>query len=365
MLKFLKRLPGRVLRLTAVVGVVGMVLAVISTLVSPATLSWMAFFGLTYLFWLIVSLVGLVYSIVRKRWFFVGLVVVTLGFTWNQVSSTFQVRGASHEIPEISMDHSLNVMSYNVRLFDLYNWTEGSATRDKIFEFLADNPADVLCFQEFYHTDRKGVFETRDTLVQFLGNKHFHEKYTHEMNGKQYFGVVTFSKYPIVNRGEMPFASDVNNFCIYTDVLVDEDTIRVYNAHMASIRFQKEDYKAIEEGPNKDEAIRLADRLKKAFVKRASQAEKIRAHMSESPYPVVVCGDFNDTPVSYAYNQLSADLNDCFIENGSGLGSTYIGAIPGFRIDYILHEPSLKNTWFYTHQQKESDHRPIQAVFEW
>ncbi|MFT5922530.1 MAG: hypothetical protein ACI8TS_001868, partial [Flavobacteriales bacterium] len=274
MLKFLKRLPGRLLRITAVVGVIGMILAAISTLISPVDVSFLAFFGLSYLAWLIIALIGLLYSIFRKHWFFVILVVITFIGTWSLVSRTFQRRSASDDIVAPKEGNALNVMSYNVRLFDLYNWTEGSKTRDKIFEFLKSHPADVLCFQEFYHTDRKGVFETRDTLIQFLENKHYHEKYTHEMNGQQYFGVVTFSKYPIVDRGEMPFASDVNNFCIYTDILVGSDTIRVYNAHMASVRFQKEDYKALEDGPNKDDAVRLADRLRTAFVKRASQSEK-------------------------------------------------------------------------------------------
>jgi len=246
--------------------------------------------------------------------------VITFIGTWDLVSRTFQRRIASEDIVAPKEGNTLNVMSYNVRLFDLYNWTEGSKTRDKIFQFLKSHPADVLCFQEFYHTDRKGVFETRDTLIQFLENKHYHEKYTHEMNGQQYFGVVTFSKYPIVDRGEMPFASDVNNFCIYTDILVGSDTIRVYNAHMASVRFQKEDYKALEDGPNKDDAVRLADRLRTAFVKRASQSEKIKSHVASSPHPVVMCGDFNDTPVSYTYNELSENLNDAFVGHGSGLG---------------------------------------------
>lgn len=365
MRKFLQRLPGRLLRITAVVGVIGMILAAVSTNVSPVNVSFLAFFGLSYLAWLIIALIGLIYSIIRKRWFFVVLVVLTFIGTWSLVSRTFQLRSTSNEVAESQLGNSLNVISYNVRLFDLYNWTEGSKTRDKIFDFLKEHPADVLCFQEFYHTDRKGVFETRDTLVQFLENTHFHEKYTHEMNGKQYFGVVTFSKYPIVARGEMPFASDVNNFCIYTDILVGLDTIRVYNAHMASVRFQKEDYKALEDGPNKDDALRLAGRLGKAFVKRAAQSEKIKSHVASSPYPVVICGDFNDTPVSYAYNQLSANLNDAFVESGSGLGSTYIGAIPGFRIDYILYGDQLNIDWFHTHQVSHSDHRPIQAHFQW
>jgi len=126
MLKFLKRLPGRFLRITAVVGVIGMILAAVSTRISPVDVSFLAFFGLSYLAWLIIALIGLLYSIFRKRWFFVILVVITFIGTWDLVSRTFQRRIASEDIVAPKEGNTLNVMSYNVRLFDLYNWTEGS-----------------------------------------------------------------------------------------------------------------------------------------------------------------------------------------------------------------------------------------------
>ena len=84
-------------------------------------------------------------------------------------------------------------MSYNVRLFDLYNWSDNKTTRDKIFDQLGGQNADILCFQEFFYTEQKGQFETRDTLLTFLEAKNYREAYTHKMRGGQYFGIATFT----------------------------------------------------------------------------------------------------------------------------------------------------------------------------
>lgn len=361
MLRFLKRLPGRLLRLTAFIGIVGIVGSAVAVNVSPKSAEYLAFLGLAFPVWLFIATIGFVYALFRGRWF---MVVVLAGvFIWHADFIERTVGIGSTD--ESTGTHDVSVMSYNVRIFDLYNWSEGSVTRDKIFNFLDGNPVDVLCFQEFYHTDQEGVFETRDTMVTFLENVHVHERYTHEMNGQQYFGVVTFSRYPIVERGELPFASDANNFCIYSDLLVGNDTLRVYNAHLASIRFQKEDYAALEDGPNSEDAKRLAGRLGVAFRKRATQAEKIAQHIATSPHPVVLCGDFNDTPVSYAYEILSDGLEDAFTSGGRGLGSTYIGKLPIFRIDYVMHSNDLNVIAFKTHDVSYSDHRPVETHLNW
>jgi endonuclease/exonuclease/phosphatase family metal-dependent hydrolase len=361
MLRFLRRLPGRILRLTAFIGIVGIVGSALAVNVSPRSAEYLAFLGLGFPVWLFIATVGLVYALVRRRWLMAVIVVGV--FIWHAdfIERTIGIGSTD----EANGDHDVSVMSYNVRIFDLYNWSEGSITRDKIFNFLDEHPVDVLCFQEFYHTDQEGVFETRDTMVTFLDNVYVHERYTHEMTGQQYFGVVTFSRYPIVERGELAFASDANNYCIYSDILVDDDTLRVYNTHLASIRFQKEDYAALEDGPNSEDAKRLAGRLGVAFRKRATQAEKIAQHIAMSPHPVVLCGDFNDTPVSYAYEILSSGLEDAFTSGGRGLGTTYIGKLPIFRIDYVLHSEDLAVTDFVTHDVRFSDHRPVEAHLNW
>lgn len=347
-----------VLRLSWLLALCGLLFAWLSTQVSPEKQAWLALFGLSFPFWFLLAIVNLVFMLLRKRWRSGLILALGLILTGSLTTRTIAFGMADDE----TSGESLKVMSYNVRLFDLYNWTEGAGTRDKIFNFLDQNEVDVLCFQEFYFTQRKGVFDTRDTLIRFLPNTYFHEKYTHKLNGEQYFGVVTFSKYPIVGRGEIAFESDQNNYCIYTDILKGQDTVRIYNAHLASIRFQKEDYKALQDGPKSEDAMRLLTRLERAFIKRSSQVDLVRSHLErDTAKMVVLCGDFNDSPVSYAYERLTDYLDDSFVEAGSGLGSSYVGTFPSFRIDYILHSRHFKASDFTTHAVDFSDHRPIQA----
>jgi endonuclease/exonuclease/phosphatase family metal-dependent hydrolase len=205
-------------------------------------------------------------------------------------------------------------------------------------------------------------------MIRLLDMDYYHERYTHEMTGKKYFGVATFSKYPIVNKGEVPFSNDKNNFCIYSDIVIEQDTLRVFNAHIGSIRFQQEDYELFDENASEDadeeDEKRIIRRLKVAFEKRALQAETIAAEIEQSPYPVVLCGDLNDTPVSYCYRQFSRLLDDAFVESGNGIGSTYIGLMPSNRIDYIFHSASILSSHFTTHNVAFSDHQPVSCEID-
>ena len=158
---------------------------------------------------------------------------------------------------------------------------------------------------------------------------------------------------------------------IYTDVVAYGDTIRVYNVHAASIRFSDSQYAFIKELNEEkqeahvemDEALGIVQRLAGAFARRAKQVEQVKALSNESPYPVVICGDFNDTPVSYSYATISDGLVDTFREGGGlGIGSTYLGAFPSFRIDYILHSKDLESAHYTRYEERISDHNAISSM---
>ncbi len=264
-------------------------------------------------------------------------------------------------------------MSFNVRVFDLYLWTKERTTRNKIFDFLNEEQPDILCIQEFYHAEIQNPrypFETLDTLVKFLKAKNYHFHATNPQRlpnkpNKNHYGLITFSKYPIVEKGVVNFQVKDDNACSYTDIKVGTKIYRVFNAHLASIRLNKYDYKALQKVNEnqysedfKKEKLVLS-KLKKGFMRRESQADSIQKSIAESPYPVIVAGDFNDTPSSYAYKKIKGDLKDAFIESGSGLGLTYIGEFPSFRIDYIFYNEGLRSENYQTHPEKLSDHHPI------
>ncbi|MFM1932118.1 MAG: hypothetical protein RL226_1421, partial [Bacteroidota bacterium] len=140
-----------ILRISWMVALGGLLFAWLSTQVSPEKQAWLALFGLSYPFWLLLAVLNLLFMLLRKRWRSAALIGVALILTGSLTQRTIAFGFGEAE------EADLRVMSYNVRLFDLYNWTEGSDTRDQIFEFLDDNEVDVLCFQEFYFTKRKGV----------------------------------------------------------------------------------------------------------------------------------------------------------------------------------------------------------------
>ncbi len=258
-------------------------------------------------------------------------------------------------------------MSYNSMLFDLYNWTKNKQSRNIILTTLAEENPDILCLQEFYTSEEKGDFNNIDTVTHLLNAKNHHVEYTTTLRGNDHWGIATFTKYPIIKKGKIEFNTSANNMCIYTDVVIKADTVRIYNMHLQSIRFSKADYKFLDEVNNdttdtKDELEKsknILRRLKRAFVKRATQADGIAAHIEKCPYKIILCGDFNDTPASYVYHTVRGNLKDAFIESGSGFEQTYTGKFPRFRIDYILHSKEFKSKNYHHLSESLTDHYPV------
>jgi endonuclease/exonuclease/phosphatase family metal-dependent hydrolase len=136
--------------------------------------------------------------------------------------------------------------------------------------------------------------------------------------------------------------------------------------HIASIRFSYDDYDFIENADyrqNENELKKgfstIYHRLSNAFVKRSVQSKIVLSHIEKSPYPVIVCGDFNDSPISYCYQSFSDQLIDSFKEAGNGIGSSYAGTMPSYRIDYVFHSEEFKAIRYNTLKEKLSDHYPV------
>ena len=339
--------------------------AYLGTHISPNSLSYLYFLGLGYPILLVTALIFIVlWLFYRRKLAWISIIALIFGF--NHLRHYYAIT-----LWQPDLEESIKVMSFNVHVFDLYNPEFREANRDRIFDFLKEESPDVICFQEFFHQDQPSNFQTKDMMIPLLEMPYYQERYTHELDQKRYFGVATFSKYPIVYEGEIPFENDDNNYCIYTDILKAGDTIRVFNAHIGSIRLQNDDYEFFgdQEGPqgyldDKKAGQRILGRIKNAFEKRAVQVEIVAEKIAESPYPVIYCGDMNDTPVSYSYRQINNLLYDGFVESGNGIGQTYIGKVPSNRIDYIFYDEHFKSANFTTHQVNLSDHKPISIELE-
>jgi endonuclease/exonuclease/phosphatase family metal-dependent hydrolase len=205
-------------------------------------------------------------------------------------------------------------------------------------------------------------------IKKALGGGYFsHIKMIGSGKGR-YYGIGTYSRYPIINKGEIKHPAS-SSLSIYTDVLIEKDTFRIFNNHLQSFRLKRMERSFVEEmtDPGDNEAIvamkSLSLSLKKGFIRRAQQAESLKARIEKSPYPVIVAGDFNDTPVSYSYRKIRKGLNDSFVHSGYGAGFTYRGNYPANRIDYILYDNKLESRFFEIFKVRYSDHYPVEAYF--
>ena len=332
--------------------------------VHPETFWILPFFGLAYPIIVCCTLLFLVYwAFLKSRWFFIVLGILLIG--GNLHFRTFSLNFS----PEVAgkSDTTWRIMSYNVRLFDVYNESkeERYANRNAIIAYIEEMQPDVLCFQEFYHQDAPTSFSTKDTLIRLLKIKDYQERYSHKLKGRQNFGICMLSKYPMIARGDVTFETgQTDNYCVFADIVKGKDTIRFYNIHLQSIKLQKTDYAVFGEenkqaGEEKSTFSLLMEKLRIAYPKRADQARKVVEHMESSPYPVVICGDFNDTPLSYVYNQFNKLLVDSFRETSTGIGVTYAGKVPAGRIDYIFHTPNLAAQNFVIQKKAHSDHLAV------
>ena len=327
----------------------------------PTKNSGIAFLGLAYPIIVTINLIlFLIWFIKRDIFFFPTLILLILGMYHH--SRFLQINPKTSEIK--SYNEKIKVMSFNVRLFDLYNWTHNEEVKSKIIELIKKQKPDIICFQEYFYDNNK-EFITREIILKELGFKYYHESFTDESNKNSLFGLATFSKFPIINKGSLAFKNDHSNHCMWSDIVCKSDTLRVFNTHLGSIRFNNSDYKIIggkgsplypyQKIPKQD----ISNRLKIGFSKRAQQINELIPYLKDSPFKRILCSDLNDTPISYAYNQLSNLFTDSFTKSGFGIGGTYIGKIPFLRIDYIWHDKDLDSFNFKTHQNQLSDHKAI------
>lgn len=223
--------------------------------------------------------------------------------------------------------------------------------------------------QEFLTRNTRLVQSENHVKEKLHNTPYSHINYTIKSNSATtQFGLATFSKYPILRRGVIMFENSPNS-CIYTDIKKENDTIRVYNIHLQSIKLNKHDYSLMDSlfsfnSERLGEMKQISASLKDAFIKRSDQVRSIVHHMSESPYPIILCGDFNDTPVSYSYHQILGDKKDAFREAGIGMSRTYRGKLPSYRIDYIMYSGNLSAKSYRTGKIHLSDHYPVISQLE-
>ncbi|WMX14723.1 MULTISPECIES: endonuclease/exonuclease/phosphatase family protein [unclassified Aureispira] len=324
--------------------------------IPPSTFYWFALLANGYPFLLLINLLfAFLWLYRRKRYFYLSLIAIFLGG-----SHLFNLIGFNWSNTAPS-ENSVRIMSYNVRYFNataLSDKKKLEQAQQKILRTIEAQAIDIFCGQEFSGKTAR----YNQTAKQFLEDK-MGLTYHFQGGGSS---LAIFSKYPILKKGTIDFPNSYNG-AIYADLKYHGKTIRVYCFHLQSIGLGSDEHELFDEdnlstlGQNATQKKyqRINNKLKEAFLQREEQANFIAQHIHNSPYPVLVCGDMNDTPSSYAYGQLAQNLTDAFREKGSGLGSTYAGLLPFLRIDYIFTSPINSVEAFRVVSNTSSDHYPI------
>lgn len=344
------------------VAIIGLLASVASKYISPENFWFLAFFGLAFPIILILNFCFVIFWIAQFRIQAIFSIIAIL-LSAKTCLGFIQIDYRNSVIEK----KDIKIMSYNSMLFDLYNWSKNTNSRKIILTNIAEENPEILCLQEFYTSEEKGDFNNIEAVKTIITAKNYHVAYTTTMREKDHWGIATFTKYPIVKKGKFEFNTHSNNSCIYTDVLINQDTVRIYNMHLQSISFSKANYKFMNEVKDDTTDVKnemeksknILRRMKRAFVKRAIQADGIALHIANCRYKVIVCGDFNDTPASYVYHTIRGNLKDAFVESGSGFEQSYAGIFPKFRIDYIFHSKEFKSKQYHHLSETVTDHYPI------
>jgi endonuclease/exonuclease/phosphatase family metal-dependent hydrolase len=331
------------------IAVLALGIASVSVFLSPEKIWVAAVFGMAYPYLLVVNLIFIVLWTIIKPWFTLfSLLTILAGYP--HIGNYLQLQGKQ------TTEKGIRVTSYNVRYFMGNTAFPNKENADHILNFLRQNSADIICLQEV-RLNKRQIFDINNTKITDIS----HMQLAHSSSEG---GQLTMTRFPILNMGEIRFKNS-GNMIIFTDILIDSDTVRVYNCHLQSYRLRNAEINSIDslDFENRQEAEikykKLGKKFRDALIKRAEQAASLREHLDQCPYPVIVCGDFNDTPVSFTYRTVRGDLKDSFTESGKGTANTYNGKLPSFRIDYILYSPKFTSYNFEVSSLDHSDHYPI------
>ncbi|WP_026977558.1 endonuclease/exonuclease/phosphatase family protein [Flavobacterium tegetincola] len=295
---------------------------------------------------LIINVLFFIYwGIQFKRQILLSGLVLLLGITF--INKFYRFSSSAFE--EDKTD--LKVMSYNVRLFNKFEWSDKRTVPIEISDFVKSKDPDILCIQEFSNAPD---FDYSKFPYQYILSK----------GNKIKTGQAIFSKFKIVNSGEIIFPNSNNNV-IFADLKREKDTVRVYNMHLQSIKITPDVNELNDDiqGISQKKSERMLKRMSTAFKVQQQQAEILHEHKSKSHYPIIICGDMNNSAFSYVYRVIRGDLQDSFAAAGNGFGKSYDFKYYPARIDYIFVDKRFEVKYFDNFPEiVDSDHFPILTV---
>ncbi len=345
-------------------------LACANSFLEPRHFWFIALLGLVFPALLILMIGFLVFwTLVRSKWALVPLFLLIFG--WFHIHA-FYAFNLSHRFEDAKQKDVIRVITWNVHYLDqMYRPNQQQQSqREPIINFLKQQNADIICLQEFFESD-KSQYEANIELMKKEFKTPYHYFVDDYRQTKKLYevGPVIFSRFPILETGRHEYLHNslkAVESLISADLLINNDTIRVYTTHLQSVLFRKKELRDLEKIKNVEDSLLLASRsiinkLKQAYAFRGGQAELVRQELDACPHPLLMCGDFNDVPNSYTYFHIKGSLQDAFLRRGFGIGRTYASVSPTLRIDYMLAGNQFQILQCKKVELPYSDHYPVIA----
>ena len=345
-----------------IVAAICMLITLLGSVLSPEKLLFPSYFALLFPVILVVNVAFVIFWMLARKWAFLLSLSLIL-FSASEIKDAFPIHLEKNDRPHLS-ERPIHILSYNMMMSGkLKKHTRKNP--NKVIQYILDSNADIVCLQEFMVSFKEEYLTHADMLRIFSNYPYKHICYSHEQVTKN-TGIATFSKFPIIDQQRINYPSYAN-VSIYTDIKVNGRIIRVINNHLESNRLTENDKEMPLKLKDNFDAenltgmtLHFSKKLGVAYKLRAAQADIVAKSIAESPYKVIVCGDFNDVPASYTYTKVKGSLKDAFSETGNGFGWTFNQRFYGFRIDYVFYDSTaFKPVKFYSDKVNYSDHYPV------
>jgi len=270
---------------------------------------------------------------------------------WNHIDRHYGF-GFNEAVPDSG---GFKVISYNIKT---NRYSANEELLNEISNYIENNNPQILCLQE--------CFLSKNQLNTFYKKINVEKIDPRDLTPHAH-GLYTFTHYPLIQSGVLDNEGD--EFALFHDLMLNGDTVRVYNVQLASIKLQKEkklfsqktDWESIK---SNEQISSMFQKFNKAYNQRIREVKVLKQHLANCRIPIILCGDFNDTPLSYTYHELSQNLSDPFTKFGKGFGNTHNENLPPIRIDYILHDKRFKTISFEIAEPTFSDHFPVISTLE-
>lgn len=334
----------------------------------PEKFWFTGFFSLAA-FYLLLILIGFAFFwlLAKPRLIFISLLAIVLA--WVPMQHLVKLR-LDHGFSFKKNDQHLRVLSWNVEQFEIAEHKTHPEKKQFMLAMIKSYEPDVACFQEMAGSDSvPAAINYLPDFAKEFNMPYYYYSYNPRLDYDKHhrFGIIIFSKFPIAQKKSIShLPNDYNYIFQYADIVKNNDTFRVFNLHLQSLKFSIEDRRYLDDPTLDDESNfkqsrNIVYKFKRGFLNRRLQSQYVKQEVFKSPYPVVVCGDFNDVPNSYAYHTIGQGLQNAFAEKGSGIGRTFSHIAPTLRIDNIFADKRFSVIQFDRNNKKISDHFPIVA----